>query len=158
MRPSVFAKNMPEYVPAPIREDYLEACSIIDLSPKAAATLARRALQGMIRDFYGVVKHTLAKEIDALRDQLDPLTWQAIDAVRRIGNIGAHMEKDINVIVDVEPDEAVKLVRLIELLVGEWYVARHRRQEGLAAIVAMNIDKQAQRERLGDTLDEAAPE
>jgi len=37
---------------------------------------------------------------------VDPLTWEAIDAVRKLGNIGAHMEKDINVIVDVDPEEA----------------------------------------------------
>jgi hypothetical protein len=30
----------------------------------------------------------------------------AIDHVRKIGNIGAHMEADINVIVEVEPKEA----------------------------------------------------
>ena len=33
--------------------------------------------------------------------------WQAIDAVRSIGNIGAHMEKDINLIVDVDPEELI---------------------------------------------------
>ncbi|MCP1830281.1 hypothetical protein ACVIHH_005106 [Bradyrhizobium sp. USDA 4518] len=33
----------------------------------------------------------------------------AIDAVRIVGNIGAHMEKDVNLIVDIEPGEAQML-------------------------------------------------
>jgi hypothetical protein len=49
--PDSKAKVFPDYVPEAIRADYTEACRIVALSPKAAATLARRALQGMIRDF-----------------------------------------------------------------------------------------------------------
>jgi hypothetical protein len=159
LRPATYARPMPEYVPAPVREDYLEACAILDLSPKAAATLARRALQGMIRHFHGIVKGTLAKEIEALKEKVDPLVWQAIDAVRGVGNIGAHMEKDIDLIIDVEPDEALKLIRLIELLVKEWYVAKHNREQELAAIIALNAGKQEKREGLsagqaGDTASE----
>lgn len=145
IRPASYAKPIPEYVPRPVREDYEEACAIIDLSPKAAATLARRALQGMIRDFHGISKPTLSKEIEALRDHVDPLTWKAIDAIRGMGNIGAHMEKDIDTIVDVEPAEAERLVRLIEMLVREWYVARYNREQELAAIIGINADKQALR-------------
>lgn len=55
--------------------------------------------------------------------------------MRNIGNIGAHMKKDINVIVDVEPKEAELLVGLIEILLKDWYIARHERQQHLANIV-----------------------
>lgn len=136
LRPSSLALVFPEYVPAPIRQDYEEACKIRDLSPKASATLSRRCLQGIIRDFKGIVKKRLVDEIDALKDQVDPDTWAAIDAVRQIGNIGAHMEKDINEIIDVEPDEAQLLIELIETLIKDWYIARFKRQEHLAKIVA----------------------
>jgi hypothetical protein len=37
--------------------------------------------------------------------------------------------------VDVEPEEAQKLIGLIELLMKDWYVRRHEREESLAAIV-----------------------
>lgn len=47
-------KQFPEYIPQQIRNDYQEACSIIKNSPKAAATLLRRCLQGMIHDFWGI--------------------------------------------------------------------------------------------------------
>ena len=54
--PASKAKVFPDYIPVAIRDDYTEACAIKDLSPKASATLARRALQGMIRDFWQVIK------------------------------------------------------------------------------------------------------
>jgi len=137
------AKVFPDYVPKPVRDDYVEACLIKDLSPKASATLSRRCLQGMIRHFWGVSKGRLVDEIDAIKDKTDTLTWDAIDAVRKIGNIGAHMEKDINVILDVDPDEAQLLIGLIELLVKDWYIAKHEREERLQNIVAVSQAKAA---------------
>ncbi len=134
--PTSSARVFPEYVPKPIRQDYEEACDILDRSPKASATLSRRCLQGMIRDFHGVVKDSLKKEIDALEATIDKATWESLDAVRQIGNIGAHMEKDINVIVDVEPDEARLLITLVESLVDAWYVVRHDAQERNEALAA----------------------
>lgn len=143
--PASEARPMPDYLPQPIRDDYEEACLIRDLSPKASATLARRALQGMIRDFWGIKKGRLLDEIDALKDKVDPITWQAIDAVRSVGNIGAHMEKDINVIVDVDPDEAQTLIQLIEILVKDWYVTRHDREERLKAVIGVKEAKEDQK-------------
>lgn len=135
LRPSSSAKPMPIYIPAPLVDDYNEACLIRDLSPKASATLSRRCLQGMIRDFWGESKPTLYKEIEAIKDRVDSDTWDAIDAVRSLGNIGAHMEKDINVIVDVDPTEAQHLINLIELLIEDWYVTRHDRAQRKKAVV-----------------------
>jgi hypothetical protein len=136
---------MPSCVPAAITADYTEACLIRDLSPKASATLSRRCLQGMIRDFWKISKARLVDEIKELQSHIDSTTWDAIDAVRSVGNIGAHMEKDINVIVDVEPEEAQLLIGLIELLIKEWYVARHDREQRVAAISALAQQKAAQK-------------
>lgn len=72
-------------------------------SPKASATLSRRCIQGMIRDRWEVKESTLFHEIDAIKDKIDPRTWAAINSVRQIGNIGAHMEKDIDLIVEIDP-------------------------------------------------------
>lgn len=134
--PSSSAIPFPQYVPIAIRQDYEEACKIVALSPKASATLSRRCLQGMIRDFWGIKKGRLVDEILALEEKVDPDTWAAIDAVRTIGNIGAHMEKDINTIIEVDPDEAALLIELIETLIKDWYIARNYRQERLAKIKA----------------------
>lgn len=134
--PPSFAKPQPDCIPEPIRADYLEACAIRDLSPKASATLSRRCIQGIIRDFCGIAKRTLKDEIDELQErvhdgkgpiEVHPDTVVAIDHVRNIGNIGAHMEKDIGVIVEVDPGEDQELIGLIETLFEEWYEARQTR-------------------------------
>lgn len=134
------SKPLPDYVPKAIRDDYAEAWSIKELSPKAAATLARRALQGMIRDYWQIKSEARLKdEIDTIRPKVDALTWKAIDAVRTVGNIGAHMERDVNLIVDVEPAEADQLLWLVETLVRDWYTRRdseNKRLEELARIAA----------------------
>ncbi len=145
LRPRSNAKPFPSYVPLGIIADYEEACQIRDLSPKAAATLARRCLQGAIRDYWGIRRDRLIDEINDLKGRVDGSTWQAIDAVRSIGNIGAHMEKDIDVIVDVDPNEAQLLLGLIEILLKEWYVARHEREEHLQSIIALAGVKKAER-------------
>lgn len=91
--PFSYSKVFPDYVPEAIRNDYQEACSIKDLSPKAAATLSRRCLQGMIRDFWKIKKRNLKLEIDTLKNKVDKTTWRAIDSVRSVGNIGSIWKK-----------------------------------------------------------------
>lgn len=138
LEPYGSARAFPECVPEVLQSDYREACLIADLSPKASATLSRRALQGMIRDFWGIkiAKPTLWVEIKAIEEKVDAETWQAIKAVKDLGNIGAHMQADINVIVDVDPEEAKLLIGLTETLFDEWYVARETRKQKMAAIAA----------------------
>ncbi len=145
--PAAEMKVFPSYVPEPITGDYREACFIRDLSPKASATLSRRCLQGMIRHFWNIKKARLVDEIEALSDKVDPMTWAAIDAVRKIGNIGAHMEKDIDVIVEVDPGEAQLLIGLIETLIQDWYVTKHEREKRLAGIVSLAASKETDKKK-----------
>ena len=89
-------------------------------------------------------------EIDTLKEQVtnnnapSGVTLETVDAmdhVRAIGNIGAHMEKDINVIIDVDAGEAQALIELIELLFEEWYVALNSRQAKLAKVQKIGAAK-----------------
>jgi hypothetical protein len=150
LMPESSAQPQPDYIPLPLRDDYYQACRIVDLSPKASATLSRRCLQGMIRDFCAISKSRLIDEIDELRDRVvqghAPAgvtieSVEGIDQVRSIGNIGAHMERDIDLVVDVDPGEAEALVKLIELLFEEWYVTRNTRRERLATVSAIAEQK-----------------
>lgn len=143
--PPSTAKSFPDYIPKAILEDYEEACLIKNLSPKASATLARRCLQGMIRNFWGVKKKRLFDEIEAIKDEVEKKTWEAIDAVREVGNIGAHMQEDINLIIDIDPKEAALLIELIEILIEDWYVNRHEREEKLKAIKKLGEQKKPQK-------------
>lgn len=144
--PISLAKVYPDYIPQAIRSDYEEAHAILNLSPKASATLSRRCLQGMIRDFWGISKARLVDEIDALKkESVDPSTKIVLDALRKLGNIGAHPEKDVNLIVDIEPSEAHKLLEFIELLMQKWYIERHEHEKLLQKILEIDENKQNQR-------------
>jgi hypothetical protein len=112
--------------------------------PKLSATLARRCTQGIIRDYFKISKKRLIDEINELQGKVDPLLWDAIDATRKIGNIGAHLEKDVNLILDIEPHEAQALIELIELLFKETYVAREERKKKLETIkeIANSLETQ----------------
>lgn len=147
LQPKSSAKQFPDYIPEAIRQDYEEACAIVNLSPKASATLSRRCLQGMIRDFWRISKPTLNKEIDELKDKIPADLWSSIDALRQLGNIGAHMEKDTNVIVDIDPNEANSLIQLIELLMKEWYINREERRKLFSSIISTNQTKQSDRKK-----------
>lgn len=139
------AKELPDYIPKGIKEDYKEACLIKNLSPKASATLSRRCLQGMIRDYWEIKDGTLYKEINQLEDKVPAVQWKVIHAVRQIGNIGAHMEKNIDKIVDIEPMEAEKLIELIEFLINQWYVNRYETNLLYSDITNINDEKQKQK-------------
>lgn len=143
--PESEAKILPDYVPEAIKNDYYEACRICFLSPKASATLSRRCLQGMVRDFHGITKSRLKDEIDTLKGVLSEDVWQSIDAVRNVGNIGAHMEKDINLIVDVDPSEAQLLISLLEQLVDDWYVVREQRRKRSLDLQTLAAQKDEQK-------------
>ena len=140
------AKQFPEYIPNSILEDYEEACAIANLSPKASATLSRRCLQSMIRDFWKITgKKRLIDEIDALEDKVPAAQWQVLNSLRRIGNIGAHPEADVNLIIDIEPKDAQKLIAVIELLIQQWYIERHNQEQLYADILALDEDASSQK-------------
>lgn len=143
--PQVAMKHYPDYIPEQIRRDYEEANLILDRSPKAAATLLRRCLQGMIHDFWGIKEKNLNAELTCLKDKVTPMQWKAIDGLRKIGNIGAHMEKDVNLMIDIEPEEAKKLLKLIEMLLEKWYITRHDEEVLLTEIVGIAESKEEQR-------------
>lgn len=144
--PSSNAKQFPDYVPEAIRQDYEEACKIVNLSPKASATLSRRCLQGMIRDYWSISgKKNLYQEINSIEDKVDPQVLKVLSGVRELGNIGAHMEQDIDLIIDIDPGEATQLIKLIEYLIEQWYIKRHETDELLKSIVSINGDKQSKR-------------
>lgn len=147
--PESKAIPFPGYIPKAIRDDYNEACLILEKSPKAAATLARRCLQGITRDFWKVkVKsRRLSDEIQKIKDKVDPKTWAAIESVRSVGNIGKHMEQDVNLVISIESKEADLLVGLVEILLRDWYIARYERETHLQEIKQIAAEKEATKKK-----------
>ncbi len=142
------ARIFPVDIPEPILQDYREACLAIDFSPKVASALSRRCLSEILRDFWRVQPGRLGDEFRQIRGTIDPLTWEAIESVRKNGMIGARMDTEGAEILDTEPGEAESLIGLIETLIQDWYVSREERRQRLAKL--KEITGQNERETLAD--------
>ena len=59
------------------------------------------------------------------------------------------MEKDTNLLVDIDAGEAERLIKLVELLMKEWYIHREERKQLFGDILEINAEKQAQRKGEG---------
>ncbi|MCH8836251.1 MAG: DUF4145 domain-containing protein [Candidatus Marinimicrobia bacterium] len=148
LMPESEAKPFPAYIPKALLEDYREACLTKKLSPKASATLSRRCLQGMIRDFWSIKKNKLVDAINDLQHKVDTTTWDAIDSVRKVGNIGAHLEKDVNLMIEVDPEEASLLIWLIETLLTDWYINRYEKEKRMKQLVEVAEQKTNQKKEI----------
>ena len=112
--PEASVRHLPDYIPEAIRQDYTEAYLIKDKSPKASATLSRRCLQGMIRDFWGVKPGNLdeiARRIDELAGERDRL---AIDIAELEASAPLFTRDHVlrwmrNVVANADPLKAVQM-------------------------------------------------
>lgn len=120
-------RNCPKEVDNPqITQDFIEASSVLNISPKASAALSRRCLQNLLREKAGVIKKDLSKEIQEVIDShtLPSYLADSIDAIRNIGNYAAHPLKSTasGEIIDVEPGEAEWALDVLEQLFDFYYV------------------------------------
>lgn len=131
----------PIEVPAAIAADYNEAQSVLDLSPKASAALARRCLQHLLRE-RGYEQHDLVKQVEAVLSEEDPAKAVpdtlrvALDAVRNFGNFSAHPLTDRTTlqIIDVEAGEAEWCLEILIECFDCFYFRPARSAERKAAL------------------------
>ena len=127
------ARPAPPEVPAKFAEDYIEACLVLEDSPKASAALSRRCLQLILRDQLCVIKGTLYSEIREAINRTDMPSHisDTLDHIRTIGNFATHPNKfsATGEIVPVEHGEAEWCLKLIEDLFDFCFVAPARARE-----------------------------
>lgn len=113
-------------VPEAIASDYQEACLVEPLSQKAAAALARRCLQNMLKDrgVMGAPKRDLDSQITEAMQNLPSDLADDIDAIRVVGNYAAHPNKSKSTgeIIEVEPHETSYLLDTLYSLFDHYYV------------------------------------
>ncbi len=120
---------VPREVPPDVAQDYVEACNVLSISPKASAALSRRCLQNILHS-YGYKDRDLAREIDLLLNETDPkksLPYklrETVDAIRNFGNFSAHPidDKTTLQVIEVEDHEAEWCLEMIEELFDHFYV------------------------------------
>lgn len=117
---------IPSSVPDKFKEDYNEACAVLNDSPKASAALSRRCLQNLLRNKAGIKKGSLADEIQEVIDskQMPSYLSESIDGIRVTGNFAAHPIKGEKTgeIVKVEHGEADWNLDVLELLFDFYFV------------------------------------
>ncbi len=96
-----------------IQDDYMEASSILNKSPRGAAALLRLCIQQLCQQL-GKPGKNLNSDIAALvKEGLPPTTQKALDIVRVIGNNAVHPGE-----MDIKDDKetAGKLFKLVNLI------------------------------------------
>jgi Domain of unknown function (DUF4145) len=115
------------------RKDFREAVSILPHSPRASVMMSRYCLQKLLRIKAGVKKGKLHKEIQEVIDSntLPGYLIPDIDAIRNLGNLGAHPSEDTNTgeIVEVEQDEAEWLIEVLRTLLDFYFVKPAQQQK-----------------------------
>lgn len=135
-----------ESIPKILKDDYLEACDVLEISPKASAVLSRRVLQDILRK-QGYDFRNLYDQINAVLEEkaeraLPTSLAETIDLVRRFGNFSAHPSKrritdeTTLQVIDIEPGEAEWCLQIIEELFTYYYVEPDKRKKRIEAAEA----------------------
>lgn len=146
-------KPLPDFIDKQFLEDYNEACSVIDESPKASAAISRRCLQNILREramikifdsssgkykTEKIKQSDLSVEIQQVLDMgnLPSNISEGLDAIRVIGNFAAHPIKSKNTgeIVDVEAGEAEWNLEVLESLFDYYFIQPKNIQDKKAAL------------------------
>lgn len=118
----------------------MEAADILTRSPKASAALARRCLDTLMDEQLNLPpgnRAPLADKIDQALPALPAHIQEQIDAIRNIGNFGAHLSRAVTgEIIDVDPGEAEWTLDILDELFDHYYVQPARIQQKRAAVNA----------------------
>jgi len=138
----------PPEVPEEIAQDYNEACDVIDISPTAAAALARRGLELVLKK-NGAEGKTLANMIDDIIDhqKAPPPVTQDLHDLRQIGNtFAAHANRSVTgEVLRTSPEEAEWTLNTLRTVLKHYYVDEAEskaRKTALKAKLAKKAKKQ----------------
>jgi hypothetical protein len=123
--------DLPEEVPASLRELYREAASIEHLSPNGSAFLTRRILEQTLRERFEKPRARLANLIDDfLKEESASATLhQMMHDIREFGNIAGHPAQDQQMEwTTIDPAEASYTLDVVVEILDHIYVKPARGQ------------------------------
>lgn len=137
---NIYRELCPPEIPKDVAADYEEACAIIDISPTAAAALARRCMQFILESEAGASRSkNLKQQIEIVAN--DPNTPEHVKSdshdLREIGNFSAHANEDVTgQVLRAEPDEAEWSLQVLRTLFEHYYVGPARSKARKATLKA----------------------
>jgi hypothetical protein len=130
------ATSIETVVPAQYLEDYQEAESLLDISPRMSAVMTRRLLSDVLAEHAGIKHSRLTQQVkEFVEDPHHPASIrESLHYLRELGDFGAHTQKsDEEEIIDVTRQQAQwalsVLRRLFEYLIVEPAEDRQMRDE-----------------------------
>jgi Domain of unknown function (DUF4145) len=115
------------------RKDFKEAVRVLPHSPRASVMMSRYCLQKLLRIKAEVKAGNLHQEIQKVIESntLPSYLTNDIDAIRRLGNLGAHPSEDISTgeIIEVDQDEAEWLIEVVRDLFDFYFVKPAQQQK-----------------------------
>lgn len=156
-------KNLPQVdnlVPIPMREDYLEAWTILEDSPRMSSVLSRRVLADLLKQFAGKKQFSLATRIESfIADTQHPSRLREnLHYLREMGDFSAHTQESQTAqnpqvqdpsaatvadqtqtdtkIINVTPEEAQWTLKVVDDLFDYFIVAPEKDKQLRAAFDA----------------------
>jgi hypothetical protein len=113
-------------MPPDIEEDFIEAASIVEKSPRGSAALSRLIVQKLMAHLGGDGKDINANIASLVKKGLEPEIQKALDIVRVTGNNAVHPGE---ILLKEDPGTAKALLQLINLVVERRIAAQKRIEE-----------------------------
>ena len=140
-----YKKKLDSIIPEKYCNLFREAEAVLNLSPRASATLSRYLLQMILHEELHIKKKNLEDEIKELETKADiPSTLiTMLQVMRKVANFGAHPKKSTNSneIIDVETGEADIMLDLISELFDYIFIKPQKQRDFLQSIKEKyNID------------------
>jgi hypothetical protein len=134
-------------MPEELRADYLEARTVLMLSPRGAAALLRVVIDKLLLDLVPDEKDLNSRIGTLVKRGLDQRLQEALDSVRVIGNDSVHPGQ---MLVTDDPDTVQALMHIVNDIIDET-IGKERRMRAL-------YDKLPEAKRAGiDQRDKRAP-
>lgn len=125
-------------IPEVYADNFREAEVVLEVSPKASATLSRYLLQLILHEELQIKKRNLDEELQELEKQekVSSKLIKMLQVFRKVANFGAHPKKSVNSneIIEVEKGEADIMLDLLEELFDCIFVKPKQQDEFLENI------------------------
>jgi len=134
----IAGRILEEGIPERYVHEFREAEQVLEVSPKASATLSRYLLQMVLHEELSIKKKNLEEELNELERQqiVSTKLVKMLQVFRKVANFGAHPKKSTNSneILEVAKGEAEIMLDLLEELFDCVFVKPKQQEQFLAEV------------------------